>query len=179
MVETEISPESLATLQSLLGRSIPTMFAPRLDASGAHLAGRQISMLLADGSFATFECVWSETQEYLIDSWVITVAKSDQPLGIPIDASGSIVDPCTISVFGAKPIRLITIYQAVDIHDGDKGEEAVKYDGTLVFAGEDGPYFAIGCMLNGPGCAEDLHFSVDAGIIESLIGDSKARLILT
>ena len=172
---SQLSESSVTALRSLLGRSIFTIFTPNLDAAGAHLAAWKLSMLLEKDSFVTFECEWTETPTFLMDSWQIFVTVSSSPLGIASDNTGALLAPCTISMYGATPIRQISVYRFADRHEN----EAVQYDGTIVFACEGGRRFAIGCMLNGPGIATYLHFSENEEVIRMMLSESTERLVIS
>src|SRR3979411_3350583 len=106
-----LSESSIFALRGLLGLTIHTIFAPNLDAAGAHLAAWKLSMLLKKDLFVNFSCEWSETPRYLNDSWLIEVAESSEPIGILQDASGTLIAPCTISMSKAQPIRKIEIFE--------------------------------------------------------------------
>lgn len=172
-----LSSESIAALQNLLCKSIYTIWAPNLDAAGAHLAAWTLSMNLSKDSFMNFSCEWSETPYYLNDSWQITVQEGIAPLNIKRQADGAYLDVCTISLYQAKPIRQIEILTYEDI-DKDRPEETVHYDQAIKFVCEEGKMFCIGCLLNGPGIATYLHFSEDPSVIQEMTDGSTARLCL-
>jgi hypothetical protein len=172
-----LSESSILTLRGLLGLTIHTIFAPNLDAAGAHLAAWKLSMFLQRELFVNFSCEWSETPLYLNDSWLIEVAEASEPIGIPRNTSGTLVEPCTISMYKAQPIRKIEIFEYR--YDLDEGiEESVHYDRAIVFRCAEGRSFCISCMLNGPGTANYLHFSEDDGVIREMIDESTIRLVL-
>jgi hypothetical protein len=169
--------ESSILARGLLGLTIHTIFAPNLDAAGAHLAAGKLSMLLQKDLFLNFSCKWSETPLYLNDSWLIEVAPSTEPIGILRNASGALVEPCTISMYKAQPIRKIEIFEYR--HDLDEGtDESVHYDRAIVFRCAEERSFCISCMLNGPGTADYLHFSEDNGVIQEMIDEATIRLVL-
>jgi hypothetical protein len=176
--KSKLSDESIANLRRILGRSIHTIFAPNLDAAGPHLASWALSMMKGVGSFITFECERRETPYFMLDSWIIHVAESSQPLRIERNESDGLISCSTISIYNATPVEAIDVYRFTDSHE-DKGvSEAVEYDGAIIFRCEQGKQFAIGCSLNGPGIAEFVHFSEDTGVIADLIGSGKLRLTL-
>src|SRR5258707_255851 len=120
-----LTDESVSALRLLLGRSIHTVYAPNLDAAGGHLAAWTLSMLLGKDSFMNFSCQWSETPHFLNDSWQITVAEDCVPLRILLSDSDALVEPCTISMYGAKPIQRIEIHSYTNGGDNEGIEETV------------------------------------------------------
>jgi hypothetical protein len=173
-----LSAASVSTLRRLLGTSIHTIFAPTLDAAGAHLAAWKLSMLLQKNLFVNFACKWSETPRYLNDSWLIEIEESNEPSDIPLDASGALIAPCTITMYEAKPIRKIEVFEYHD--DLDKEiEESVCYDRAILFTCEGNRRFCISCMLNGPGTANYLHFSEDDAVIQQMISETTMRISLS
>jgi hypothetical protein len=172
-----LSESSILALRGLLGLTIHTIFAPNLDAAGAHLAAWKLSLLLKKDLFVNFSCKWSETPLYLNDSWLIEVAPSTEPIGILRNASGALVEPCTISMYEAQPIRKIELFEyRYDLDEGT--EESVHYDRAIVFRCAEERSFCISCMLNGPGTANYLHFSEDNGVIQEMIDESTIRLVV-
>jgi hypothetical protein len=172
-----LSSASISSLRNLLGRSIHTIFTPHLDVAGAHLAAPQMSMLVSKDIFINFSCDWSETPRFLNDSWLITVSESRNPIGIDRDESGALLEPCTISMYRAKPIRNIEIFEYQD-EDHETPEESVHYDQAIHFKCDEDRSFCIACMLNGPGISEYLHFSEDVHVIREMASQSKCRVVL-
>lgn len=173
-----LTDKSIQSLKRLLGKTIYTLFSPNLDAAGAHLSAWTLSMLLSKDVFMNFSCEWSETPELRNDSWQITVAEDISPLKIAINGDGSLLSPCTISMYQAKPINKIEIFSYSNSSDDGAPEEAVCYDQAIVFSCEGGRVFCIGCMLDGPGIADYLHFSEDSTVIQSMVENSSIRLTL-
>jgi hypothetical protein len=172
-----LSDKSVLVLRELIGVTIYAIFAPNLDAAGAHLAAWKLSMLLGKDSFVNFSCEWSETPGYLNDSWLIEVARSSDAIGILTDASGALIAPCTISMYRAQPIRKIEVFEYRYAPD-DEGPESVHYDQAILFDCAEERTFCIACLLNGPGTANYLHFSEDAGVIQEMLNGSSVRLVL-
>jgi hypothetical protein len=173
-----LSNESISTLRRLIGVSIHTIFAPTLDAAGAHLAAWKLSMLISKDNFVNFSCEWAETPRFMNDSWLITVSESSDPIGIERNESGALVSPCTISMYYAKPIRKIEIFDYSYSENDEDQEESVHYDQAILFNCEEKRSFCIACMLNGPGIAEYLHFSEDNRVIQEMLSESNRRLVL-
>jgi hypothetical protein len=171
-----ISDESISILRQLLGISIHTLFAPHLDAAGAHLASPSLAMLLEKNRYLNFTCERFETPHYLNDSWQIRIAQSSNPLDIPQNSSGALIAPCTINMYGTHSITKIAIYEYLRMEE--EVEESVQYDQSILFECSDGHSFCIACMLNGPGIATYLHFSEDKKVIQEMTGESHVRLIL-
>ena len=176
--EQFLSPGSVAGLRRLIGREIYTIFAPNLDAAGSHLAAWTLSMLLEKDRFLNFSCEWSETPYFLNDSWQITVAEGQSPLNIAKNESGALISPCTINLYGAKPITKIEIFSRSNISANEGIEETVNYDQAIVFQCEEGRAFCIGCLLNGPGIATYLHFSENREVIAAIVAESSVRLVV-
>ena len=177
--ERFLSTESISALRQLLGKTIHTIWAPNLDAAGAHLAAWTLSMLLGQGSFMNFTCQWHETPYYLNDSWQITVTEDSDPINIAKDSTGAFLGVCNISMFFAKPIEKIDIFAYTNSADNEGPEETVNYDQAILFSCEGEKAFCIGCMLNGPGIATYLHFSEDRSAIQTIVERSTIRLTLT
>jgi hypothetical protein len=173
-----LSDESVSALRKLLGITVHTIFAPKLDAAGAHLAAWKLSILIKKDYFVNFSCKWSETPRYLNDSWLIKVAESSNPIGIQQDDSGALIAPCTISMCKAQPIIKIQIYDYCYAPEDEGPDESVQYDQAILFHCAEERAFCISCLLSGPGIAEDLHFSEDAGVIQEMIDGSTVRLVL-
>ena len=173
-----LSEDSVSALRQLLGKTIHTLFAPNLDAAGGHLAAWTLSMQLSKGSFMNFSCEWSETPHFLNDSWQITVAEGHDPLKIQINDTGSLMAPCTISMYEAKPIKRIDIFAHTNSADDEGPEEIVNYDQAILFTRDGDTGFCIGCMLNGPGIATHLHFSEDSEVIRTMVDGASIRLTL-
>ena len=172
-----LSESSILVLRELLGLTIHTIFAPNVDAAGAHLAAWKLSMFLKKDLFVNFSCQWSETPRYLNDSWLIEVAEAVEPIGILRNESGALIEPCTISMYKAQPIKKIEIFEyRYDLDEG--AEESVNYDRAIVFRCAEGRSFCISCMLNGPGIATYVHFSEDDDVIREMIDQSSIRLVL-
>jgi hypothetical protein len=178
MRQNLLSDQSVSVLRKLLGIKVYTIFAPNLDAAGAHLAASKLSMLIKKDHFVNFSCEWSETPRYLNDSWLIEVAESSNPIGIQQDDSGALIAPCTIKMYRAQPIIEIQIYNYCYVPEKEGPEESVQYDQAILFRCAEERAFCIGCLLNGPGIANDLHFSEDAGAIQEMIDSSTVRLVL-
>jgi hypothetical protein len=178
MRQNPLSDESVSVIRKLLGVKVHTIFAPNLDAAGAHLAASKLSILIKKDHFVNFSCEWSETPRYLNDSWLIEVAESSNPIGIQQDDSGALIAPCTISLYRAQPIIKIQIYDYCYAPEDEGPEESVQYDQAILFHCAEERAFCIGCLLNGPGIANDLHFSEDAGVIQELLNGSTNRLVL-
>jgi hypothetical protein len=174
-----LSSNSISALRTLLGKSIHTLWAPNLDAAGAHLASWTLSMLLGQGSFMNFSCEWHETPKFLNDSWLITVREDSGPLNITRDDTGSFHGVCTINMYFAMPIKRIDIFAYTNSGDDQGSEEVVNYDQAILFTCEGERAFCIGCMLNGPGIATYLHFSEDQTVIQTIVEHSTIRLTLT
>jgi hypothetical protein len=172
-----LSNDSISTLRTLLGLTIHTIFAPPLDAAGAHLAAWKLSLLVSQDKFVNFTCEWSETSRFLHDFWLITVSESSDPVGIDKNESGALVGASTISMYHAKPIQKIEIFEC-SYTENEYPEESVHYDQAILFRCEEERNFCIACMLNGPGIAEYLHFSEDGGVIQEMLSQSVRRLIL-
>jgi hypothetical protein len=172
-----ISNSSIAILQGLIGKTIHTIFTPHLDAAGPHLAAPTLSMLASKDHFINFSCKWSETPQFLNDSWQITVAEHSDPLDIAQNASGALIDPCSISMYHATPIEKIEILEYSYAAEGEGAEEAVTYDQAILFHCADRS-FCIACMLNGPGIAEYLHFSENVEVIQQMVSESTVRLVI-
>ena len=172
-----LSDDSISTLRRLLGVSIHTIYTPTLDAAGAHLAAWSLSMLISKDKFVNFSCEWSETPRFLNDSWLVKVSESSNPIRIERNETGALVAPCTISIYFAKPIRKIEIFNH-DWEDDQDSEESVHYDQAILFHCEEERDFCIAYMLNGPGLAEYLHFSEDKFVIQDMLSQSKSRLVL-
>jgi len=134
-------------------------------------------MLLSKDAFINFSCKWSETPQFLNDSWQITVAKDGEPLDIAQNASGALIDPCTISMYHATPIEKIEILEYSYAAEDEGPEEAVAYDQAILFHCAD-RNFCIACILNGPGIATYLHFSENAEVIQQLVSESTVRLVI-
>ena len=92
--------------------------------------------------FINFSCDWSETPRFLNDSWLITVSESRNPIGIDRDESGALLEPCTISMYRAKPIRNIEIFEYQD-EDDETPEESVHYDQAIHFKCDEDRSFCI------------------------------------
>lgn len=176
--EQFLTDQSVAALRRLLGRTIYTIYAPNLDAAGAHLAAWTLSMLLEKNSFMNFSCDWSESPHFLNDSWQITVVEERNPLKIMVDESDALVFPCTISMYKAKPIEKIEILAFTNAGDNEGAEETVNYDQALLFTCEGARIFCIGCLHHGPGIAEWMHFSEDPEVIDEIVAGSSVRLVL-
>lgn len=176
--EQFLTDQSIAALRRLLGRTIYTIYAPNLDAAGAHLAAWTLSMSLEKNSFMNFSCQWSETPHFLNDAWQITVAEGKGPLGIRVDESGALISPCTISMYKAKPIERIEILAFTNAADNEGVEETVNYDQALLFTCEGARAFCIGCLHHGPGIAEWMHFSEGPEVINEIVAGSSVRLVL-
>jgi hypothetical protein len=176
--EKFLSTESILALRQLLGKTIYTIWAPNLDAAGAHLAAWTLSMHLGR-SFMNFACEWHETPYYLNDSWQMTVTEDSVPINITKDSSGAFLEVCTISMVLAKPIEKIDIFAYTNSADNEGPEETVNYDQAILFSCEGERAFCIGCMLNGPGIATYLHFSEDPSAIQTILEGSTIRLTLT
>jgi hypothetical protein len=155
------------------------MFAPNLDAAGAHLAAWTLSMLLDKDRFMNFSCEWSETPHFLNDSWQITVAENSAPLKIAKNDDGALLDPCTVSMYDARSIKKIEIFSYSNASDNEGVEETVNYDQAIIFSCEEERSFCIGCMLNGPGAATNLHFSENPAVIRSIVEGSSIRFTLS
>jgi hypothetical protein len=173
-----LSNESISTLRRLIRVPIHTIYAPTLDAAGAHLAAWKLSMLIRKDNFVNFSCEWSKTPRFMNDSWLITVSESSDPIGIDRDETGALVSPCTISMYHAKPIRKIEIFDYSYSERDEDPAESVHYDQAILFNCEEKRSFCIACMLNGPGIAEYLHFSEDERVVREMLKDSKSRLVL-
>jgi hypothetical protein len=173
-----LSTDSISALQKLLGKTIHTLWAPNLDAAGAHLASWTLSMLLDQGSFMNFSCEWHETPKFLNDSWLITVRQDGSPLNIARDDTGSFLGVCSINMYFAEPIERIDIFAYSNSAESESQEETVNYDQAILFTCEGEKAFCICCMLNGPGIATYLHFSEEDRIIREMIAESTIRLVL-
>jgi hypothetical protein len=174
-----LSTNSISALQKLLGKTIHSLWAPNLDAAGAHLAAWTLSMHLGQHSFMNFSCEWHETPKFLNDSWLITVKEDSSPLNIARNDTGAFLGVCNINIYFAKPIKRIEIFAYTNSTDNEDPEETVNYDQAILFTCEGGRAFCIGCMLNGPGIATYLHFSEDQSVIQTIVEHSTVRLTLT
>ena len=142
------------------------------------MAAPSFSFLLSKDEFLDFSCLWSGTRKYLNDAWEVTVSKSVKPRGITVNETGALLQPLsTISMYGAKPVERIEVYERTDLDENDEAE-SVQYDQALVFH-HGNRRFCIACSLNGPGLAEDLKFSEDEAGIDRLLEYSSLRLTLT
>ena len=174
-----LSTESISALRQLLGKTIHSIWAPNLDAVGAHLAAWTLSMHLSQRSFMNFSCEWDETPQFLNDSWLITVKEDSSPLNIAQNETGAFLGVCNIDMYHAKPIIKIDIFAYTNCADNEAPEETVNYDQAILFTCENEKAFCIGCMLNGPGIAEYLHFSEDWSAIQEILEHSSIRLTIT
>jgi hypothetical protein len=174
-----LSTESISALRQLLGKTIHNIWAPNLDAAGAHLAAWTLSMLLGQDSFMNFSCEWDETPQFLNDSWLITAKEDSSPLNIVKNETGAFLGVCNIKMYRAKPIRKIDIFAYTNGADDQAPEETVNYDQAILFTCENEKAFCIGCTLNSPGVATYLNLSEDRSTIQEILEHSSIRLTLT
>jgi hypothetical protein len=177
--QKSLSTNSISALRKLLGKTIYTLWAPNLDAAGAHLASWTLSMLLDQNSFMNFSCEWDETPKFLNDSWLITVGEDSSPLNIARDDTGAFLGVCNIRMYSATPIKRIDIFAYTNSGDNEGPEETVNYDQAILFTCEGERAFCIGCMLSAPGVATYLQFSEDQTVIQTIVEHSAIRLTLT
>jgi hypothetical protein len=180
-----VSEAGLSVLQSMIGNSFHTIYAPCLQVAGAHLTAPSLSIPVFDKvnghwshRYVVIQCNWSETPLTLTDYWQMLVSCEDRPDRIDVDPTGAIVAPCTIKYFQSTPISKIEVYEFEWSPELDQGREAVRYDQGIRFEQENGKAFCVACQLDGPGIATDVHISDDATIRQFLEG-SRLRVCLT
>jgi hypothetical protein len=78
-------------------------------------------------------------------------------------------------MYSAQPIRKLEIFE---YRNSPTNEEPVHYDQAIWFHCAKERAFCIACLLNGPGTANYLHFSEDAGVIQEMLNGSTVRLVL-
>lgn len=182
----QISEAGLSVLQSMIGNSFFSIYAPCLQVAGSHLTAPSLSIPVFDRvtgnwsrQYIVIQCNWSETPLTFTDYWQMLVSRGEKPDRIDVDPTGAIIAPCTIKYFRATPICKIDVYEFERSIEVDRGRETVKYDQGIRFETESGKTFCIACLLNGPGIATEVSISEDDETIGRFLEGSRLRVRLT
>jgi hypothetical protein len=173
-----LSEHSLGLLRDLLNSSLHTIHAPCLQVAKHHFTSPSLSFLIGPREWLTLSCEWLETPRTYNDYWRLIVSRENWPAGIEMDATGAILAPCTIHFYESPRITGIEVYTKQWDSENETGGERVAYDSFLRFIREGGREFCVGCQLNGPGIATEVHFSEDEETIRDFLLDAELRIEL-
>jgi hypothetical protein len=182
----QISENGLAVLRSMIGLTVATVYASRLDVSAQHLTAPAFSIPVfsktsghCTNRYVVIRCDWSETPHTMSDYWRMSVSDKGAPYGIQVNSDHALIAPCSIQFYHAAPIERIQVYQFEASAGDEQCLEIVTYDQAIHFQSANGRSFCIACQLNGPGIATDVHLSEDADTITQLLEGSQLRLSIT
>lgn len=177
--ERRLSNESLDVLKSVLGRSVSTFYSSHLDIMGRHITAPSLSLSLFEPNESiTVRADYFETPHTLTDYWQMHVHRQRYPHGVEV-RDGAMIAPCSIQLFPSSAITIVEIYEAQWTAGEGSEVENVFYDQSVVFRREDGKFFCMACHLNGPGIANDIHYTDDDVVLSQLLEISRLRLTLS
>jgi hypothetical protein len=179
LYERRLSVESIDVLRGVLGRSVCTFYSSHLDVMGRHVAASALSLSLFEpNQSVTIRADYFETPHTMTDYWQMHVHQQRYPHGVEIQ-DGAMFAPCSITLFPSSPISAIEIYEAEGTAREKSEIENVLYDQAIIFRRVDGKFFCMACHLNGPGIAEDIHYTDDDVVLSQLLEISRLRLVLS
>lgn len=184
----QLSAKSICALRTLIGRQIHRVYAPSLDVAATHCSAPSFSFPTSDQlgdlwkhSHINVRASWFEAPVTGIDDWKIEASHDPQALGIPVDASGAMLGPCTVNFYehGGSAVTAVEIYSFSDEANVGSDREVVTFDQVICFVRADETRLAIACQLNGPGIATDIHLSDGPADIAQFLEGCVLRLNLS
>ena len=177
MLIRQLNSNELQMLRSVLGRSVPKVYAPNLAVCRLWYAAPHFSLPLG-GEFLVVESDWADTRKEAIDYHTMRVSIADHPRDIPkvFDKAGRkmIGSPVSTVEIGEPKSEIVSVTVLERQKTGR--EEAVKYDSGLVFTLADGRRFALGTRES---IAGGLECSTDSACIDELLAEDGVRQILS
>jgi hypothetical protein len=179
----QISANDLSVLKHLIGHTVHRVYASCLQVTGRHLTAPSFSIPNSSNiegqwvhTYFNFRCEWFETPHTLTDYWQVLVSHDDKPSDIELHPEKGLIAPCTIQYFHAAPINKFEVYEFQESAGEKQDSETVTYDKAILFHLDNGESFCIGCQLNGPGIATEVHISDDPDTIRTFLEGSRSRL---
>lgn len=132
-------------LKSMIGLTVGTVYAPRLDVSAKHLTAPAFSIPVFDKTsghfthrYVVIRCDWSETPHTMSDYWQLSVSDEGAPYGIEVNSDHALIAPCSIQFYHAGAIESIQVYQFEGSAGDEQCLEITTYDQAIHFQSASG-----------------------------------------